>query len=162
MVDKLVLVIVMYNLFFRQRTAYEMSISDWISDVCSSDLPSGPQRSEGRRSRCAGAPTGAGLRQQPGWSTAREDRSRQSPRSGDRARARELDAGDRRCAVRVDAPWHRPPRVPRPARSEEHTSELQSLMRISYAVFCLKKKTQQTTERYNRLNKPYQYERTSH
>src|SRR3546814_8899080 len=30
------------------------------------------------------------------------------------------------------------------ARSEEHTSELQSLMRISYAVFCLKKKTQST------------------
>src|SRR3546814_5488300 len=30
-----------------------------------------------------------------------------------------------------------------PSRSEEHTSELQSLMRISYAVFCLKKKTQQ-------------------
>src|SRR3546814_10534548 len=30
---------------------------------------------------------------------------------------------------------------PRPARSEEHTSELQSLMRISYAVFCLKKTT---------------------
>src|SRR3546814_7927698 len=29
------------------------------------------------------------------------------------------------------------------ARSEEHTSELQSLMRISYAVFCLKKKTKQ-------------------
>src|SRR3546814_2139997 len=29
-----------------------------------------------------------------------------------------------------------------PARSEEHTSELQSLMRISYAVFCLKKNTQ--------------------
>src|SRR3546814_8664905 len=32
----------------------------------------------------------------------------------------------------------------RPSRSEEHTSELQSLMRISYAVFCLKKKTQTT------------------
>src|SRR3546814_4209145 len=31
------------------------------------------------------------------------------------------------------------------ARSEEHTSELQSLMRISYAVFCLKKKTTYTT-----------------
>src|SRR3546814_9973831 len=31
-------------------------------------------------------------------------------------------------------------------RSEEHTSELQSLMRISYAVFCLKKKTQQNTD----------------
>src|SRR3546814_8716093 len=38
-------------------------------------------------------------------------------------------------------------------RSEEHTSELQSLMRISYAVFCLKKKTKQTktdiTDTYN-------------
>src|SRR3546814_7855251 len=32
-----------------------------------------------------------------------------------------------------------------PARSEEHTSELQSLMRISYAVFCLKKKKDKTT-----------------
>src|SRR3546814_4931018 len=32
--------------------------------------------------------------------------------------------------------------VTRPERSEEHTSELQSLMRISYAVFCLKKKKQ--------------------
>src|SRR3546814_979046 len=35
-------------------------------------------------------------------------------------------------------------RVPNRVRSEEHTSELQSLMRISYAVFCLKKKTQKT------------------
>src|SRR3546814_1436620 len=34
------------------------------------------------------------------------------------------------------------PSAPASARSEEHTSELQSLMRISYAVFCLKKKTQ--------------------
>src|SRR3546814_6554462 len=34
-----------------------------------------------------------------------------------------------------------------PARSEEHTSELQSLMRISYAVFCLKKKQQYTQQR---------------
>src|SRR3546814_4806053 len=37
-----------------------------------------------------------------------------------------------------------PPR-PECARSEEHTSELQSLMRISYAVFCLKKKNRQST-----------------
>src|SRR3546814_6449742 len=35
--------------------------------------------------------------------------------------------------------------IPINARSEEHTSELQSLMRISYAVFCLKKKNQQST-----------------
>src|SRR3546814_10465800 len=36
----------------------------------------------------------------------------------------------------------------RERRSEEHTSELQSLMRISYAVFCLKKKTHENTIRY--------------
>src|SRR3546814_5021912 len=35
-----------------------------------------------------------------------------------------------------------PDSMTHPDRSEEHTSELQSLMRISYAVFCLKKKTQ--------------------
>src|SRR3546814_10477383 len=38
------------------------------------------------------------------------------------------------------------------ARSEEHTSELQSLMRISYAVFCLKKKTRQNRQTDNRGN----------
>src|SRR3546814_8426650 len=37
-------------------------------------------------------------------------------------------------------------------RSEEHTSELQSLMRISYAVFCLKKKTILTVSHYNSIN----------
>src|SRR3546814_6568592 len=47
------------------------------------------------------------------------------------------------------------PRRPLRGRSEEHTSELQSLMRISYAVFCLKKKKHKTkhkhqpTTRYN-------------
>src|SRR3546814_2336107 len=45
-------------------------------------------------------------------------------------------------------------------RSEEHTSELQSLMRISYAVFCLKKKNTKTTSSYNNTkyiinNEPY-------
>src|SRR3546814_9569773 len=37
-------------------------------------------------------------------------------------------------------------------RSEEHTSELQSLMRISYAVFCLKKKYIQKEDTYSRIN----------
>src|SRR3546814_3651441 len=36
-----------------------------------------------------------------------------------------------------------------PNRSEEHTSELQSLMRISYAVFCLKKKNKQTQQKHD-------------
>src|SRR3546814_1639861 len=43
---------------------------------------------------------------------------------------------------------HQPETVGRrKIRSEEHTSELQSLMRISYAVFCLKKKKQKNTKR---------------
>src|SRR3546814_3280324 len=37
-------------------------------------------------------------------------------------------------------------------RSEEHTSELQSLMRISYAVFCLKKKTKKLSKKENHIN----------
>src|SRR3546814_6403152 len=66
-------------------------------------------------------------------------------RSGDRARPAkdaDADARDQRPAARrADA------RPRRPRRSEEHTSELQSLMRISYAVFCLKKK--KNTQRNN-------------
>src|SRR3546814_8095129 len=69
-------------------------------------------------------------------------------------------AGPANAPIRHAAPGDRPPCLsppfpaktrnaenPRAARSEEHTSELQSLMRISYAVFCLKKKiiTKQTT-----------------
>src|SRR3546814_9907637 len=43
--------------------------------------------------------------------------------------------------------------LPRHLRSEEHTSELQSLMRISYAVFCLKKKKQQKNNKKNNYTK---------
>src|SRR3546814_4137880 len=39
-----------------------------------------------------------------------------------------------------------------PIRSEEHTSELQTLMRISYAVFCLKKKTQSNIKQHTRAS----------
>src|SRR3546814_2709943 len=42
-------------------------------------------------------------------------------------------------------------------RSEEHTSELQSLMRISYAVFCLKKKTAQKESLYVSKNNTHHY-----
>src|SRR3546814_3039500 len=49
-----------------------------------------------------------------------------------------------RCHLLV----HRQPRTPG-HRSEEHTSELQSLMRISYAVFCLKKKKQKQQQEHN-------------
>src|SRR3546814_5687986 len=42
---------------------------------------------------------------------------------------------------------------PTPTRSEEHTSELQSLMRNSYAVFCLKKKKEKPKEKSNQLTR---------
>src|SRR3546814_8296765 len=62
-----------------------------------------------------------------------------------RAIVGEMDAPVRRAVVPGKAGRHEPQRhIEREraqARSEEHTSELQSLMRISYAVFCLKKKT---------------------
>src|SRR3546814_9267040 len=50
-------------------------------------------------------------------------------------------AGASANSVKPKASPERTPTAARPTRSEEHTSELQSLMRISYAVFCLKKKT---------------------
>src|SRR3546814_8157368 len=88
------------------------------------------------RSARAGAIAVPGRRQcrQRGWTAAG---------GGDRVAARSAQcrvvlarrAGRDRRAV---ADRHL---VPTAARSEEHTSELQSLMRISYAVFCLKKKT---------------------
>src|SRR3546814_2038844 len=46
-------------------------------------------------------------------------------------------------------------------RSEEHTSELQSLMRISYAVFCLKKKTNTTNTLYHTLD-THRHRQTAH
>src|SRR3546814_1893504 len=47
-----------------------------------------------------------------------------------------------------------------PSRSEEHTSELPSLMRISYAVFCLKKKKQKNT--HHQHNKSTDYNQTQY
>src|SRR3546814_1724715 len=47
-------------------------------------------------------------------------------------------------------------------RSEEHTSELQSLMRISYAVFCLKKKKLNNNQKYNSIIKPIKNNQRSH
>src|SRR3546814_3927149 len=57
-----------------------------------------------------------------------------------RSRARWTWKASTRCCRRRPSWWPSPMSPTRSARSEEHTSELQSLMRISYAVFCLKKK----------------------
>src|SRR3546814_8272524 len=60
-----------------------------------------------------------------------------------RARAARRTLGPARPAT--------PARTDRVGRSEEHTSELQSLMRISYAVFCLKKKNKSKTNHMKRV-----------
>src|SRR3546814_8060846 len=61
-------------------------------------------------------------------------------------------AASRRRSRRAGVLARREPPTHRFSRSEEHTSELQSLMRISYAVFCLKTKTTQTLTTYTILH----------
>src|SRR3546814_4053991 len=103
-----------------------MRISDWSSDVCSSDLGFDGWRHGHAFPSCTKGLTGraGGLKSIvlaiPDRFPAKVDLSVPVGCLPDPARKRM-------------APLH-------PLRSEEHTSELQSLMRISYAVFCLKKK----------------------
>src|SRR3546814_2356243 len=95
-----------------------MRISDWSSDVCSSDL--WPRSA------------GTGARSAPFSGAADSFSPSNMPRLG---------AAFSRSPAGVDSGAGRCGAGEREKRSEEHTSELQSLMRISYAVFCLKKKT---------------------
>src|SRR3546814_9953409 len=83
------------------------------------------------RSRCRASPDITG-------SAGADARVRPAPAPG--TGIRRVPAAQGRDGADLDACGPRPIQ-----RSEEHTSELQSLMRISYAVFCLKKKTKQTT-----------------
>src|SRR3546814_9681342 len=108
--------------FFKQKTAYEMRISDWSSDVCSSDLGADFLRSEIQHDI-------AGQMQHVSAGEIHEHQAclRVEPEVAERVEVQV--AGEVRNGQPVAAD-----------RSEEHTSELQSLMRISYAVFCLKKK----------------------
>src|SRR3546814_8911550 len=101
--------------FFKQKTAYEMRISDWSSDVCSSDLIAADAH----------------------VSILLFDRAI-DPDLTHPAVVR--DQHDRCIRQSIYGYAAGSGNATRPGRSEEHTSELQSLMRISYAVFCLKKK----------------------
>src|SRR3546814_8639828 len=125
-----------------------MRISDWSSDVCSSDLE------VFARMLCADA---FGRLENPRaymFSAARNlliERARRKARNEIRLypldegrdapvcpeQAYSIEAADLRRTLRRTI-------LAMPRRSEEHTSELQSLMRISYAVFCLHKKQTQT------------------
>src|SRR3546814_10357105 len=106
-----------------------MRISDWSSDVCSSDLPD----RRGHRVDLI--------------EKARQHEGRQKTGEQGDLRGQELVAGDRRNQQPLAQRRHheggrkQQERRQRSAqRSEEHTSELKSLLRISYAVFCLKQK----------------------
>src|SRR3546814_9264036 len=77
-----------------------------------------------------------------GLAAPEADRRRRAGRAAERRQVDLPGGGDGGQAEDRRLPVHHPASRPRrrPHRSEEHTSELQSLMRISYAVFCLKKK----------------------
>src|SRR3546814_3923679 len=108
-----------YVFFFKQKTAYEMRISDWSSDVCSSDL--------------------ATIYRGMDIGTAKPSRSEQATMPHHLLDIRDPAESYSAAEFQRDASLliHQIQ-----DRSEEHTSELQSLMRNSSAVFCLKKKTQ--------------------
>src|SRR3546814_10731896 len=130
--------------FFKQKTAYEMRISDWSSDVCSSDLHD-HRRAENldiadqivawfrklllaRKGQPAAAEDPVALKFVERLGTVGYERYGFGEQAGLAGVA--LLCSDADLLV---------------VRSEEHTSELQSLMRISYAVFCLKKKKTEDT-----------------
>src|SRR3546814_7359608 len=141
--------------FFKQKTAYEMRISDWSSDVCSSDLLG---------TRLQEALKAADILEAKGLPTTVADLRFAKPLDEKLIRklltthevAVTIEEGSigglgahvltlaSDCGL-IDAGLKlRTLRLP---RSEEHTSELQSLMRISYAVFCLKKKNTKKTKK---------------
>src|SRR3546814_5007033 len=123
--------------FFKQKTAYEMRISDWSSDVCSSDLRECAHPRSSLRCVSKAQSKGAWLFPKPAI------RSPAWP-AGLRGEIKEEAAAVRRMPGDI-----RPEGLRGAPRSEEHTSELQSLMRISYSVFCLKKK-RPIVKTYNR------------
>src|SRR3546814_6118038 len=115
-----------------------MRISDWSSDVCSSDLS--PTRRNnphcGKHWRGSSKPF------------RRDDSDPPNAKAGAgnrRGQISEQRLWNARCLILGESAFFKPFAQ---HRSEEHTSELQSLMRISYAVFCLKKKT--TTTKRNK------------
>src|SRR3546814_6804240 len=120
-----------------------MRISDWSSDVCSSDLDTVDANT--RLGFAIDARDFAVAARMLTLLGQREIRLL----TNNPAKVAGLEGAGVRVIERV--PHHLPPNphnerylaTKRNRRSEEHTSELQSLMRISYAVFCLKKKRKQ-------------------
>src|SRR3546814_5008299 len=131
--------------FFKQKTAYEMRISDWSSDVCSSDLPARGRQQLLRPPRRA-------VEVQPELGRERRRQVLRRRHAVVRRAAPDLVTGRSPTGANVvvatfslspTSQSTRPETAGFFVRSEEHTSVLQSLMRISYAVFFLTKKKEQ-------------------
>src|SRR3546814_1983288 len=136
--------------FYKQKTAYEMRISDWSSDVCSSDLAailnaiantrnvkSGRRSIPQRKSVIAPSPGIDIADDQSGLMQfkpvrASSERNSTGPVDSITIETTGNHAGSDNGDL-VPGDIHADPT----SRSDEHTSELQSLMRTSYAVFCL-------------------------
>src|SRR3546814_10654819 len=121
-----------------RNAACVFRISDWISDLCSSDLPHflvgcGPVALSQIVAR-RGCEDHRFLRHH------RDARADGGGVGGGQRHAIEADLARLRVVEALGELEEG--RLAGARRSEEHTSELQSLMRISYAVFCLKKKQQ--------------------
>src|SRR3546814_9207273 len=116
-----------------------MRISDWSSDVCSSDLtttstPPTPSSTAHSSHTCRPS-TCCSTSARKAWSESGRVTWKGCPQHHENS--------DYPGARRQQA--HQGQEHRRLLRSEEHTSELQSLMRISYAVFCMKKKNKNKT-----------------
>src|SRR3546814_1114252 len=134
----------LFFFFFKQKTAYEMRISDWSSDVCSSDLH---RAREGRGLLRRGRRQAVQPRHHPHRLhrldvrrslRVHRDLGLRRPAHARLRPLKSLIATSAQPLLQGVSAW----------RSEEHTSELQSLMRTSYADFCLKTKqnTKQQTK----------------
>src|SRR3546814_2207596 len=109
-----------------------MRISDWSSDVCSSDLDENDLR-DGPRNKIQRPPFPVPSALQ----ATNEHQQEFGCQAASLRRGRTINPA--RCCVRQRR-WQQ-----RRARSEEHTEELQSLMRTTYTVVCLKKQKTNTT-----------------
>src|SRR3546814_7201043 len=129
---------------FKQKTAYEMRISDWSSDVCSSDLTERTRHGERVKHKLA-VGEGDAFRVPRGARRVESCCDRVLVKVGEGIVCR--CPGRKRFIFALGPVRYRASSAVHDRnhgldgwRSEEHTSELQSLMRHSYAVFCLKKK----------------------
>src|SRR3546814_4784491 len=120
-----------------------MRISDWSSDVCSSDLCAGGGNPFLSHAFFVALEESGSAAARAGWQPVHLviDDPQGRPSAIAPAYAKSHSQGE----YVFDQNWADAYMRAGGARSDEHTSELQSLMRISYAVFCVQKKRHQTT-----------------